>query len=150
MTARRDDGLLQMIEQNDDKHEEAHRRLRQDLDKLEEQVNKGLQSLRDGFNANKSRIETVEQKPIDATKLVLSTPVVVTIVVIALGIAAGVWGIRSSMQQLADKLESSAKLQDVQNTALKTSVDEMRRRQELQQYEIQGLKEAILTGKARK
>lgn len=150
MTARRDDGLLQMIEQNDDKHEEAHRRLRQDLDRLEEQVNKGLQSLRDGFMANQSSIEHLKQKPIDATKLVLSTPVVVTIVVIALGIAAGVWGIRSSMQQLADKLESSAKLQDVQNTALKTSVDEMRRRQELQQYEIQGLKEAILTGKARK
>lgn len=144
------DGLLQMIQQNDEKHDEAHRRLRQDLDRLEEQVNKGFNSLREGFLTNSSRIETVANTPIDATKLVLNTKVVVALLVMVLGIAAAVWTIRSGMDRLSDRMEATAKLQDVQSGALKTAVDEMRRRQELQQYELQSLKEAILAMKAGK
>lgn len=145
MTPPRGDGLIQMVQQNDEKHDEAHRRLRQDFDKLEEQVNKGFESIRERITASESNIKSIEKTPIDATKLVLSTPVVVTLVIMALGIAAAVWGVRAGMEQLAEKMESAAKLQDMQNTALKTSMDDMRRRQELQQYEVQGLKEAVLT-----
>src|SRR5512132_642111 len=96
MTAQRDN-LIQMIEQNDQKHEEAHRRLRQDLDKLEEQVNKGLESLRERAQANRLKLEEIERLPVDATKLILRTPVVVTIVAFVLAIAGAGWAIKSSV-----------------------------------------------------
>jgi hypothetical protein len=150
MTSRRDDGVIQMIEQIDEKHAEAHRRLRQDLDRLEEQVNRGFESLREGRQSNSSRIEKLETAPIDATKLVLNSKVVVSLVVIALGIAAAVWGLRSAITDLASKMDTTYKLQELQNVAtkaatddVKASINDMKRRQELQQYEIQGLKDMV-------
>ena len=140
------DALVQKIENVDENHQDAHRRLRNDLDSLKLEMNNAFRALREDISANKSSIELVKQTPLDATKLVLSSRVVVALVAIALGIAAAVWSIRSGMEQISDKMEATAKLQDVQTSALKSSVDDMKRRQELQQYEIQGLKEAILVG----
>jgi len=145
VTALNRDGLVQMVEHVDQKHEEAHKRLRLDLRQLEEEVNKGFQSLRESSLTNRAKITEIEKMPVDATKLVLSTPVIVAMIVMALGIAAAMWSVRSGMERLSDKMEAASKLSDVQNGALKTSVDDMKRRQELQQYEIQSLKEAILT-----
>jgi hypothetical protein len=144
---------MQMIEQIDDKHTEAHRRMRQDLDRLEEQVNKGFDSLREGRQHNAARIEKLETAPLDATKLVLNSKVVVSMLILALGIAASVWGLRSGISDLASKLDTAYKLQEMQNATMKTSLDDMKRRQELQQYEIQNLKDIVkdaVTGKTAK
>lgn len=152
-------GLLQMIELNDQKHDDAHKRLRTDLRELETQVNAGFQSLREGYSANVNKIEALAAKPLDATKLVLAPRVVVSIVACSIGLAGAVWastaGLRSDMRDILTRMEAqkqaseaAGRLQEVQTSAIKTSVDEMKRRQELQQYEIQNLKEVILTGKS--
>lgn len=143
------DALAQMIENVDKNHAAAHVRIREDFKRFEEELDKRYQLLYDGYMTNKAKIAEIEKTPIDATKLVLGTKVIVALVVLVLGVAAAVWSLRSGMDRLADKMEATAKLQDVQTVGLKTSVDDMKRRQELQQYEIQGLKEAILTGKGR-
>ena len=138
--------LEQMIENVDENHQDAHKRLRHDLEVLEQEMNNGFKSLREDIHTNKNSIELLKQTPLDATKLVLNSKVVVALVIMALGIAASVWSIRSGMDQMASRMETATKLQDVQYAAIKTSVDEMRRRQELQQFELQSLKEAILVG----
>lgn len=144
MTPRSTDALAQMIENVDGNHTDAHKRLRGDLEELKREMTRGFSALRDDIHTNKASIAEVKNTPVDATKLMLRTPVVVTLVAVVLGIAAAVWGIRSGMDRIADKMEATARLQDVQTSALKTSVDEMKRRQELQQFELQALKEAVL------
>lgn len=158
-----DDVLLQMITQNDQKHEDAHKRLRQSIREVEERLESNFEYLRDGHLAVKSRMDAAEQhalQPIDASKLVLSTKVVVGIVATAIALAAGMWastaGVRSDVRDILTRMEaqktateSTAKLQEVQLQSVKIAVDEMRRRQELQQYEISQLKEAILQRRER-
>jgi len=151
MTAsRRDDGLIQMIEQNDEKHEAGHERLRRDIDRvegfakrLEDQVNKGFESLREGRQSNTARIQQLEAAPIDATKLFLNAKVVVAAIIVALGIAGMLWGLKSAVSDLASKLDTASKIQELQNATMKSTLDDMKRRQELQQYEIQGVKDAL-------
>ena len=145
MTSQRD-ALIQMVQQNDEKHEESHRRLRQDLDRLEDNVNKGLESLRILTAANLAKIEANAQLPIDATKLILRTPVVVSIVIFVVITVGAVWGIRSSNERLADRVEATARLQEEQITAIKADVKEVKQRQELKQYDVQELKDMIING----
>lgn len=158
------EGLLQMVQQNDDKHEEAHERLRRDLRELEKQVSAGLQSSRDSDTALRILIE----RPIDPGKVMLAPKLVVTIVLGVLSVAGAVWGLnsgmRSDVRDILTRMEAQrttiesqskasealGKLQEVQQSAIRNAIDEMKRRQELQQYEIQGLKEVILTGKVRR
>jgi hypothetical protein len=148
------DGLIQMIQQNDDKHEEAHRRLRQDLDKLEEQVNKGFQSLRDGFITNQSRIDTVANAPIDVAKLVMTPRIVIGIVMLVLSVAGAMWastlGLRSDVRDILTRMDAKraddanlARIQELQIGMLKATVEDMKKRQELKQYDIQDLTNAL-------
>lgn len=150
--------LLQMVSQNDQKHDDAHKRLRVSFRELEDRIESNFEYLRDGFMANRARMDALEKQagmPVDVTKLVLTPRVVVAIVVASLTLAGGIWastaGLRSDVRDILTRMEaqtatyeSVAKLQEVQSNALKTAVDDMKRRQELQQYEIQQLKEVIL------
>ena len=156
----RDATLIQMIEQNDEKHEEAHRRLRQDLDRLEDQVNKGLEALRLSAQSNLNKIEGVERMPVDATKLMLRTPVVVSILVtlltVAFGIAGTWWTMRSGLDRLTDKLESteklreaSAQIQKMQIEMLSTTVKDVKNSQTLKQFDVQEVKDLLVAGKAK-
>jgi hypothetical protein len=51
------------------------------------------------------------------------------------------WG---DVRQVRDTQESQGKLQDERNFYIRESIDGMKRRQELQQYEINGLKELVI------
>ncbi len=146
MTSQRDTTIIQMIQQNDEKHEEAHRRLRQDIDRIEDNVNKGLEALRLLSAANLAKIEANAQLPIDATKLILRTPVVVSIVIFVVITVGAVWGIRSSNDRLADRMEATARLQEEQITAIKADVKDVKQRQELKQYDVQELKDMLIRG----
>lgn len=148
------DGLLMMIEQHDDKHSAAHRRLRGDIDRLETQLNAGLQSLRDGHRDNAANIETVSNRPVDAARIMLTPSVVATIVVASLSIAGGVWasnsGIRSDVRDIITKMEAqdrtataTARFQDAQTSSLRSAIDDLKRQMELLKYEQQRLREDV-------
>ncbi len=114
--------LLQLVEQNDEKHEDGHRRLRQDWRELERRV----VTLESAQHAASLHFAKLDNTRVDVTALQFGTKTVIGIVAICLGLAAGQWAVVVSVSSLTSK------------------VDAMQRRQELQQYEIQGLKEEIM------
>lgn len=75
-----------------------------------------------------------------------------TIVIVVLSSSASVavsiyffdFGQRSEMQQIRMSLEVQSKLQEERSAQMKDAIASMQRRQELQQYEIQGLKEVVM------
>ena len=89
-------------------------------------------------------------KSTDASTLHFPLPLVAGLVVFAASMAGSMWAITSNVRDINTRLEMSAeidkanaRLQDERTTAIRDAVASMQRRQELQQYEIQGLKEAI-------
>lgn len=160
MTPPNADSLLQMIGQNDEKHDAAHERLRYDLRALEAQVDAGFQALRASDATLLGDMKAMAATPVDVAKLVLAPRLVASIVAAALLMAGGMWastsGLRSDVRDILTRMEAQktageavAKVQEVQSITLRAAVDDLKRRQELQQSDIQVLKDAILTGKAR-
>ncbi len=152
------EGLEQMVAQNDDKQDEAHKRLRGDLQELRATVESNYVYLRDHHEVTRGRLDTLVATPVDVTKLVLAPRVVVGIVAAAVTLAAGLWGstygLRSDVRDILTRMdaqqkatEAVAKLQDLQWSTLKTTIDDMKRRQELQQFEIQALTKEIVSKK---
>ena len=154
-------GLFQMIDQIDQKHEDGHKRLRDDMRELQEQHANLLDSLgllRDKQSDTANRIGNIEKTPPNVENVIMTPRVLVAIVIFSITVAGGIWsstaGLRSDVRDILTRmdsqrmsLEASDKLQEVQATAMRVAVDDMKRRQELQQYEIQALKEVIITGK---
>ena len=133
--------LLQMVRDFDDKHEDGHKRLRDDFRRLERRV----EDLGQQYGLVSTRLAQHESTPPDVTKLYFSPRVVFSIVIVVLGLAAGQWELNVSLRdRLLSAIDVNNRMQDERSAALKASIDAMQRRQELQQYEIQGLKETIL------
>lgn len=158
---RRQAGVWPEIARLDEKHDAAHKRLREDIRELQAQHENFLASLtniRDKQMENVNKIENLQKTPPNVENLIMTPRVMIAITVFTVTIVGGVWsstsGLRSDVRDILTRMEaqksaydSTAKLQEVQSNALRTAVDDMKRRQELQQYEIQGLKEVLLTGK---
>lgn len=85
------------------------------------------------------------QRYTDGLRISFPLPYVFIIVGAFLAAAGGIWTLRSDVRDILTRMELQAKLQDERADSLRESVESMKRRQELQQYEIQGLKEAITT-----
>lgn len=146
--------LWQRIEQDDKKHDLAHNRLRDTLIELRD----ALDSLEQISADNKmlvAKLETAQMNPVDVAKLRFTPQIVIGIITMAVTIAGGMWastyGLRSDVRDILTRLSlqteldiARTKLQDERAANLKDSIDSMRRRQELQQYEIQGVKDAIV------
>jgi hypothetical protein len=92
-----------------------------------------------------------------ATRIVFDVRMVAAITLTALGIAGAQWassaGQRSDLRDIKTRLEmreridaSEAKLQEDRAVQLREAIQAMRNRQEMQQLEIQDLKEMILRG----
>lgn len=122
--------LLQMLQDNDDKHEDAHKRIRADIRGLELEVD----DIRKRAHEQSGTITTMRATKTDVTNLSFSPRTVVAIVCICAGLASGQWALNQTLRQ--DVLKSVDSLKD--------TINELKRRQELQQYEIQGLKEEVL------
>jgi hypothetical protein len=147
--------VLQMVQQNDDKHEDAHARLRATCREHEG----WMKRLEDLINANTTAIAEVRATPPEAGKLRFSPSVVLTIVTISLSIGGGMWastyGLRSDVRDILTRMalqsksdEANLRLQDERATALRESIEAMKRRQELQQYELQSMRETMLETKS--
>lgn len=86
----------------------------------------------------------------DASKLNFPLQLVVLIVSTAGVIYASQYGLRSDVRDIRTRMElqveldaAQAKLQEERANAMREAVADMRRRQELQQFEIQGLSRTI-------
>jgi hypothetical protein len=145
------EALHEQVQLHDEKHEDAHRRLRLDYRDLDERVVK----LESGHATSAAQLTAMSDRTIDVAKLRFTPSVVISALVLALSVASGIWlstgGLRSDVRDILTRMDAQAKtddanrkLSDERLAALRDAVAAMQRRQELQQYEIQGLKETLL------
>jgi uncharacterized membrane protein YwzB len=151
-------GWSELIEEIDRKHEAAHRRLREALSHLETTVaddKRHFQIQADALRGRMGEIAQLASTPVDATKLVLSTKAIISLVCGILVIAASYWALAGKIDQQQKDATANAKLQEVQMKALADAVADAKaigtnatRQNELLRYELQSLKE-IVVGKGK-
>lgn len=153
--------MVEMIDAVDTKHDDAHKRLRADLEAYQEECTAKLEHLRDIVLANQNKLAELEQRPIDAAKLVATPRVVIGIVGIAVSVFGGAYaagaGIRSDvsmlrsdvrdistrMQAQHDVSEANANAQRSTTSDLQRAIDEIRKEQAQQNNDIQKLNDAV-------
>lgn len=155
------ENLHAFIETVDQKYSDAHTRHREQLAEQKDLIDSNYQYLR-------GRIETVDSKmglmqvgidslgraPVNLDKVVFSPKLVAAIV----GTIVGIYGafllstasLRSDVRDILTRMEAQqtaakarADLQDVQQQNLTRTVDDMRRQLQLEQYDIQHLKDLV-------
>ncbi len=143
--------ILQMVAQNDDKHESGHKRLRHDWRELEERIEKTEATLAQHEN----RLVAMATAPHDLSKLSLSPGMVASIVIGIMSIVGGqlasTWGLRSDIALLNQRMSNQSEVDKGSQTmqieraaALKGVVDDLKKKQDLLQLEVQSLRETIL------
>jgi len=116
---------------------------------------KGIDQLEKGQATHESRITEIANAPQDLSRLVMSPGVILTIVATIIAIVSGqlasTWGMRSDIRDIGTRMlsqstvdETKQKLLEERAAALKSAVDGVAKKQELQQLEVQSLREAVL------
>lgn len=109
---------------------------------------------------NPDRRDEEGRRTTDGLRIMFPLPFVVQIATTVLIVASVIWtatyGLRSDVRDILTRMayqveidKANSKIAEERANALRESVEAMKRRQELQQYEIQQLKEAILMLKPR-
>jgi len=147
----RESPAFQFIRSVDEKHEAGHKRLRvdwRDHDDRLDRIEKSLQAI-------EFQLKMMATTPQDFSKLTASSGVVVTIVLAVVGIVGGqvatTWGMRSDIRDISTRIEAAAKhdadsqrLQEERFRVMGVQIDSVVKKQELNQLEIQNLRETIL------
>lgn len=132
-------GWAEVINNLDEKHDDAHTRLRTDHRALAITVESNYRHFEDQLTIMRADIRTMSalmNAPIDATKLVLSTKSIIALLIASLGIAASLWNI-------SNKIDSNQRANELQMKSLSESIATQQRQYELLRYEVQTIKEAV-------
>jgi len=143
--------VFQLVRANHEQAEQGHKRLREDYRDHEERLIK-LESIQSEHNFAIKALQTASP---DLSRMTLSPGMVIGIVTAIVSIVGGqvasTWGLRSDIRDINTHLSEQAKtdintqrLQDERASALKSAVESIGKKQELQQLEIQSLRETIL------
>ena len=125
--------------------DKAHTRLRQDLTGAETKIEANYRFFNDMLTLLRAKIATLEaqaERPVDATKLVLSTRAIIAVVMGALAIAASYWN-------LSTKLDAQERLRDLQIAQIQKSIENTSKAYELLRLDLQALQQSVITGKAK-
>lgn len=158
-------GILELLDQIDQKHDEAHKRLRHDFRDLDEHLADGLRAVSDKQQAMKDRINELATTPVDVTKLVLTPKIVVSVVVMVVAISGAMWaqnaGLRSDVRDILTRMDTEKRVSDVNakliennslvisrgleanSRELKDSIAAVNKRQELLTLQYQQLAEQL-------
>ncbi len=136
--------LHQMVEQNDEKHEAGHERLRQDYRSLERR----LTSTEESQSAMMRRLDKLELAPApELANLRVPLPMVATIVIGFLAIGAGMWSFRSDMVTRMDQANASSaskyELLQQSNRNLEERIKTLDQQQRLQNAEFQTFRQEM-------
>jgi len=136
--------LLQMLEQNDEKHESGHERLRQDYRNLERR----MVSTEEAQSSLLTRLSKLEMAPPpELGNLRVPFPMLVTIVVGFLAIGAGIWSFRSDMvirlDQNAATSANNYRLLEQSNKNLEERIKTLDQQQRLQNAEFQTFRQEM-------
>jgi hypothetical protein len=141
--AQRESPVFQLVRQQHEQTEAGHKRLRIDWREHEER----LETLEQALQAHELKLAALASAKQDLSKLTLSPGMVVAIVMAIIGIVGGnlasTWGMRSDIRDMATRTEERA-------AALKNAVEAIGRKQELNQIQIQELRETVLSQQRRR
>ena len=138
MTIRREDDrtlILQMIQQNDDKHEDAHTRMRADQRALEAEMRALTQktaALELTVTQSLLTLKAATEGPVDVGKIMFNPKMVLGIVGLVASIVTGNW---LTNQPIREQLVR----QEERWQAVQTSVDDLKRQMEMRRLEIQAV-----------
>lgn len=127
-------GIFKLIDDTDLKHTDAHKRIREDISKLEERVEDAFRLLSDRQIAVGAQVQDLVRTPVDMTKLVATPKIIVGIVATILTVFGGVWAVtsdlRSDVRDILTRMESeqrvtdaNAKLLEVNNATINRALD---------------------------
>ena len=136
--------LQQMVEQNDDKNEDAHKRLRTDLRELEQTVHELSQNV---MALSRQVSLLAAAPPPDATALRFPLPLVATIVAGFLSIGFGMYQFRADvvtrLESQAVSEANSVKVMDLNYQNLKETIKTLDQQQRLQYAEFQTFRQEM-------
>ena len=156
--------LFQMIQQVDDKQDEAHSRLRQTMIDVAQRVESNYEFFRTGMEANKAKIALLEQSavaltnaPVNIDKIIFTPRVVATIVVSLLTLygffLASTAGIKASVNDVSIKMDEVRRhgvdyetLENERFTRLSKDIADIKGQQTMQELRITNLRETVLSG----
>ena len=130
-----DSAWAQMLQQNDEKHEDAHRRLRADhreLDAKHEALKIKVAALEATFEQLKVGIQAAKDAPIDVGLIVFNPKMVLAIVGLVVSILGGTWFINQPIVSRLDRFEERMSSQ-------KDVIDGLTKAMEMRRLEIQSL-----------
>jgi hypothetical protein len=114
MTEPRPSAVVQMVEQIDEKHEDGHRRLRQDLRAIEARLILFEAQLTD----LRTKVTRMEAAPLDVSNLRLSPSLVIAVIMTVITLVGGFWTIKDAIGDL----KKGQELQRIQIESLAKTV----------------------------
>lgn len=140
--------LLQMVQQNDEKHDKCHGRLRDDFRDMESRLNalEGTQSAMSvRLSQTDARINQIGERRTDAGDLSYSSKTMIGIVSICVALAAGQWKLNSALEaSVKAAIQENSKIQDERYQSTREWQAKSDREQQMQKYELQALKEMVI------
>ncbi len=140
------ESLAQQVADHEADTQAAHKRLRDTLVDLKDEVDHVGSEQR----ATAHDLDLLRRTPVDATKLILSTRAILAVVLAAVTIAASYWNLSTKIDAQQKATEATARLQEIQMKVLgdaaadaKATAADVKRQYELLRYEFQGLKDAL-------
>ncbi len=146
--------VLQMVQQNDDKHEKGHSRLRDDYRELEKRVMALERAYTEtvlDFTRTKAEVNAERRAPIDVGKIVFNPRMMLAVVGLALSTVTGNsfvnWWmgtpIRQDIAAMRTDMIANAKVQDERASSNKLTLDKLERNGTLQQMKIDEITTAL-------
>lgn len=139
------DVLLQMVQQNDDKSEEGHHRLRQDIRSLEG----ALSRVDTRLTELSTKVTGLETRQPVLSNVLFPWQIVMGGFALTATIMTGVWGItyglRSDVRDLLTTQAAQAKMADERSATLKESISDAKKMQEMQRIQLESLTKTVLT-----
>ncbi len=134
--------ILQMVQQNDDKHEAGHARLRTDYREMEQRV-MALERAYTDAALDYAKMKVTADAPIDVGKIMFNPRMVLGIIGLVVSIVTGNWfttaPLRESLVQIREQFTDNIKLQDERFKAVNDKLDNSGRQMEMRRLEIQQL-----------
>ncbi len=150
------DVLAQMVQQNDEKADDGHHRLRTDFRNLEARV-LSLEACR---TANDVRFTQLAKTPIDVSSLTFPARVVLGAIAVCLTIAGSNWYVAASVQskmdaqsamfsneilELKTQMMSLAQIANERDSVSKEAAADAKKMQELQRIQLESLTKTVLS-----
>lgn len=127
-------GLLELIDEHNKKHDEAHKRLREDFRELESKVTDAIRPIVEKQQTIHGRVEALANAPVDVSKVMFAPRVVFAIITVVLSLSVGFWasnsGLRSDVRDILTRMaseqrvsDSNAKLLELNNTTINRALE---------------------------